>query len=251
MSGLSPSAQKLLEAIQGGQGYGPVRVTSSYRDPERNRRVGGAKNSQHIHGNALDLDVSGWSDAQKQALLDTAIQNGARGIGIYPSGNSLHIDVREKPTVWGMNPAGAYAGMDPSQAPEWARKSLSAMFSPTPAQAAPVQPLPPPAQVASLPVAAVPAHDEGPSESETAEAVPDADNLPPVLSSPAMVPPMQDNGLGMLLAGLARQARPQVSAPQAPQAQTAQIIPGGPVRVLDTTQALLTPAMVRQQMGMG
>ena len=39
----------------------PIIVTSGYRCPELNRLVGGAKNSQHVLGQAVDIQVSGMS----------------------------------------------------------------------------------------------------------------------------------------------------------------------------------------------
>jgi len=35
---------------------GPVRIDSGYRDPAHNKAVGGKPNSQHLYGNAADLD---------------------------------------------------------------------------------------------------------------------------------------------------------------------------------------------------
>lgn len=38
--------------------YGkPIKVNSCYRTPERNKTVGGAPNSQHVQGEAVDLDT--------------------------------------------------------------------------------------------------------------------------------------------------------------------------------------------------
>ena len=33
-----------------------IRLRSAFRDPERNRRVGGAPRSKHVHGLAIDID---------------------------------------------------------------------------------------------------------------------------------------------------------------------------------------------------
>jgi len=47
-----------------------VRITSGYRDPERNRRAGGAANSNHTRGQAFDLaPPSGQTMAQLEASL--------------------------------------------------------------------------------------------------------------------------------------------------------------------------------------
>lgn len=35
--------------------YGPTAVVSAYRDPLHNAKVGGARNSQHLYGNAADI----------------------------------------------------------------------------------------------------------------------------------------------------------------------------------------------------
>lgn len=36
----------------------PIRVSSFYRCPELNKKIGGAKNSQHVTGEALDMEMS-------------------------------------------------------------------------------------------------------------------------------------------------------------------------------------------------
>lgn len=35
----------------------PIKVNSGYRSPALNKRIGGAKNSQHVLGEAIDLDL--------------------------------------------------------------------------------------------------------------------------------------------------------------------------------------------------
>lgn len=77
----------------------PLTVLSGYRTPQHNRSVGGARQSQHVEGRALDLlPPRGWTVTQlaSVAASDPAI----RGMGLYPS--FLHIDVRpsERRAVW-------------------------------------------------------------------------------------------------------------------------------------------------------
>lgn len=75
-----------------------VPVVSGYRDPERNAKSGGAKHSQHMEGDAVDLDVSSLSQSEKEAVIQNAISQGFTGIGVYP--NSIHID-QGKRRAWG------------------------------------------------------------------------------------------------------------------------------------------------------
>jgi hypothetical protein len=126
---ISAPARQMLEGIAATGVVPTVKVRSGYRDPHRNVRAGGAKGSQHLHGNAVDIDVSGMSDEQKAAFLRAAVANGARGIGIYPSGNSIHIDTRGTPAVWGSVKGNAYKGHSVEDAPEWARPVLRQLFS--------------------------------------------------------------------------------------------------------------------------
>ncbi|MEM7667403.1 MAG: D-Ala-D-Ala carboxypeptidase family metallohydrolase [Pseudomonadota bacterium] len=95
----------------------PIRITSGYRDPEHNRRVGGARNSQHMHGTAVDIDLTGMDDAQRSRLVSLLSQNGFRGFGTYDdSPNMLHADTRKNFAQWdhgdGRHPEWFLAGMD-------------------------------------------------------------------------------------------------------------------------------------------
>jgi hypothetical protein len=140
IQGLSPKAQQIVAAL-GNSGLKDMSVVSSYRDPSRNAAVGGAKGSRHMSGDAIDLDISKLNDEQKAQALQYAIAGGAKGIGIYPSGRSLHVDARDTPTVWGSNPAGTYKGHDPSLAPKWAQGPLASLYggasTPRPPQTVP------------------------------------------------------------------------------------------------------------------
>jgi Peptidase M15 len=94
--GMSPAA---MSAFEGLSGYYPdLNVTSGYRDPEHNARVGGAKGSQHIHGNAYDLSTAGMSPQEIGMMIDRAQASGFSGIGVYD--NSVHFDVGPE-RAWG------------------------------------------------------------------------------------------------------------------------------------------------------
>jgi hypothetical protein len=125
---LQPSMKKLLQDLADEGIVEDIKVNSGYRDPERNRRAGGARASRHIQGDAIDIDVSGMTDAEKAKVLETVIGKGAKGIGIYPSGNSIHIDLREQPATWGYSPWGRYKGVDWSEQPAWSHGPLRKLF---------------------------------------------------------------------------------------------------------------------------
>lgn len=62
----------------------PIMVTSGYRCPDHNRSVGGAKGSQHIKGNAADLDTSKLSPEDLEvfeALCKSIFINAVPGPG--------------------------------------------------------------------------------------------------------------------------------------------------------------------------
>lgn len=122
-TGLSPSISKVVDRVN--QAVPGTGINSAYRDPGKNAAVGGAKNSMHTRGEAVDINTTGWSNEQKRDALEAAVQGGARGVGIYPSGNSIHIDTRREPTTWGPN---GYRGSPVESMPEWSRDTLSAMY---------------------------------------------------------------------------------------------------------------------------
>lgn len=72
-----------LRRICGGR---PLRIVSGYRSPEHNRRVGGAPNSQHLHGRAADIPLG-------YATVTQATAAGFTGIGIRGRW-ATHVDVR-------------------------------------------------------------------------------------------------------------------------------------------------------------
>lgn len=82
---------------------GPITVISGYRDGLHNRKVGGAKNSQHLYGRAADIQFGG----SKLSLAAVKALQQFSGIGYYPRRGNLvrHVDVRPgatatKPTTW-------------------------------------------------------------------------------------------------------------------------------------------------------
>lgn len=163
MESLSGGAQALFGSLAA-LGM-PLEVVSGYRDPARNARAGGAKGSQHLHGNAIDINIEKLSDDQRAKLLDAAISGGARGVGIYPGGRSLHLDVREAPTAWGANAQAPFSGVaDPNAYPAWARGGIAKLFGselPAQTQATAKAFAPPPRPIAPSPLSsATPANTD-------------------------------------------------------------------------------------------
>ena len=110
---LNPALTGILGSIEAS---GPkLSVISGYRSPEHNASVGGAKGSQHIHGNAVDIDTSAMSHEERLDLIRLASANGITGIGVYK--NNLHFDVGRR-RAWGSDYTSATV-------PEWAKGAIS------------------------------------------------------------------------------------------------------------------------------
>jgi hypothetical protein len=95
-----------------GLGIDKVKINSGYRSPGDNRRVGGVSNSEHVHGNAVDIDVSGYSTAERVAIINSLSANGITGIGV--GSNMIHADTGGRRS-WG------YPSI-----PKWAQGAIAA-----------------------------------------------------------------------------------------------------------------------------
>ena len=95
---IDPALMDALEEMRSRLGK-PMIVTSGYRSPAHNRRVGGAKNSQHMYGRAADIMMSNHDPNRFKAVADDM---GFAGIGTYPDRNFVHLDVRKSGVArWG------------------------------------------------------------------------------------------------------------------------------------------------------
>lgn len=82
-----------FEALRARIGGLPLRVLSAYRTLAHNAAIGGAKNSQHVQGRALDLRPPvGWTPMDLAAIAREI--EAIRGLGIYQARGFLHIDIR-------------------------------------------------------------------------------------------------------------------------------------------------------------
>ena len=72
----------------------PIQVLSAYRTSEWNKKIGGARNSQHIEGRALDLRPPNGVTVDEfyKVIKELAPLTYIKGIGKY--GTFVHIDIR-------------------------------------------------------------------------------------------------------------------------------------------------------------
>lgn len=84
----------LHEILQETGSTGTFEVISAYRSPKTNEMLrskssGVARNSQHLHGNAIDVRLRGVDTAK---LRDVAISLQRGGVGYYRSSDFIHVD---------------------------------------------------------------------------------------------------------------------------------------------------------------
>lgn len=97
------NVQRLAEALQvlRDELGKPISINSGYRSPSHNKRIGGAKNSQHLKGTAADIIVSGMSPREVKKVVEKLILEGKvwfGGIGLYNT--FLHLDIRKERARW-------------------------------------------------------------------------------------------------------------------------------------------------------
>jgi uncharacterized protein YcbK (DUF882 family) len=85
----------------------PITIMSGYRSPERNAAVSGAKKSQHMEGNAVDIKVKDTDPKDVAKVIEKLISDGKMeqgGLGIYPrasvSEGWVHYDTRGQKARW-------------------------------------------------------------------------------------------------------------------------------------------------------
>ncbi len=100
---LIPNIQELAENLQVLRDYlgVPLTINSAYRSPAYNKKIGGAKFSQHIEGKAADISCAKYTPEQVHAAILKLISEGKMhngGLGIYNS--FVHYDIRKTPARW-------------------------------------------------------------------------------------------------------------------------------------------------------
>lgn len=96
---------QMFESIRLLAGEYPITIDSAYRTPAHNRKIGGARNSQHVEGRALDLrPPKTWNVNSFYELIRRNAKNlGIHGLGKYKT--FVHVDIRPTKTlaVWSGN----------------------------------------------------------------------------------------------------------------------------------------------------
>lgn len=78
-----------------------ITITSGYRSPAHNKKIGGAKFSQHILGTAADIKVSGMTPKQVAEVIEKLITENRMvqgGLGTYAGW--VHYDTRGIKARW-------------------------------------------------------------------------------------------------------------------------------------------------------
>ena len=93
---ISPQLGQILEELA--ESYGStLTITSAYRSPAYNKKVGGAKKSVHKQGLACDVVMSNTTKEQRLDFIRKAAAAGIKGLGLYFSSSSganfIHCDL--------------------------------------------------------------------------------------------------------------------------------------------------------------
>jgi uncharacterized protein YcbK (DUF882 family) len=79
----------------------PIRINSGYRESAHNQKIGGAINSQHVHGRAADFKAIGIAPKVVAETIESLIKEGKMkqgGLKAYSSW--VHYDIRGVRARW-------------------------------------------------------------------------------------------------------------------------------------------------------
>lgn len=78
-----------------------IRINSGYRTAAYNKKIGGARESQHLTASAADIATASYTPKQLAAIVEKLIRDETLyfgGLGIYPSW--IHVDIRKNKARW-------------------------------------------------------------------------------------------------------------------------------------------------------
>jgi len=78
-----------------------IAISSGYRTPAWNKKIGGEPKSQHMLARASDIKISGVPPDEVKVVIETLIKRGAMrqgGLGLYPT--FVHYDCRGTRARW-------------------------------------------------------------------------------------------------------------------------------------------------------
>jgi uncharacterized protein YcbK (DUF882 family) len=90
-----------LQVLRDNLGAAVTVTGSGYRTPAHNKKVNGAKNSQHLYAKAADINAEGYTPVALATVIERLIASGKMkqgGIGIYK--NFVHYDIRGTKARW-------------------------------------------------------------------------------------------------------------------------------------------------------
>lgn len=95
MSDMDATLLERLDSLRARLGF-PLTITSAYRSPRYEIEKGRSGSSMHTKGIAVDIHCT---DSNKRLLIvKHALELGFNGIGV--ASTFIHLDLREKPTMW-------------------------------------------------------------------------------------------------------------------------------------------------------
>jgi uncharacterized protein YcbK (DUF882 family) len=114
---IEPRLFTILSHVYDHFGGKPIDVVSGYRNQRK-------KTSNHYKGTATDIRISGVTPKKIESFAES-IDTGGLGIGIYPRGQFVHIDVRPLPSYRWVDFSPPNPNASEKRPPrDWKRKKL-------------------------------------------------------------------------------------------------------------------------------
>lgn len=117
-AGLVPDLVGKLKTSAAAFGLKELRINSGHRGEQDNRDRGGAEQSQHKEGAAVDIDVTNMPHNERVRLIQTLSANGITGLGI--GANIIHADLGAR-RAWGYAKSSGGGAV-----PDWAKGAIDA-----------------------------------------------------------------------------------------------------------------------------